>query len=1232
MSSDVTISSFIISLDIVHPNFDILTFSDFLKTNYKKDLIVINATDFIDPTGGRSSRSDARGEKKPKPDNSITIARGIKSKIDAEISKLIDSKKRHIAQQEKAKGKDPKKSKHTSEQQILFGGQIEVVFCIISFPYTPLQLKALEESGIDIGAFIALRSQVITSQLSEAMVHHKSNDKSARATAKRSLIEGADMDSTVNVGVFPPLRWAQLKPNAKTDLVFDSLITGDTHEEAFEVLQKEIGKIIRGRNQFHETFENRVFKFIPPAQLNLNLEKFKYFLKMSPGNIYDAIYYYIFNNGQNDPPPVISTTTPADPYNNMFKNLLKDISRQFVANPKRDDDEDFTNPIVTYPSIPSIFDTVYSLINWEPIEDRGLAERAVFKFYQDQDQYYCAAGHHLETLAVKANKQYMLGLPSAFYDWQNWCYFKEHVDCMDFLEEAIQNSLIVTSTLEESVGILWILTMAPVSKQIGFTKKELYCPMVIDGISEWLENVFEQKEVQEKKSRVSEKIADQIRHNKINSILPPIQQRLSNEKDPIYLLPCSHSENISLSTPYLFIKGLKVVVNRDIYYSQPSFVVNTYFNQDLSATTDCKTTNVYDGELKMMFGPSNEMTVFMDNYSIRMTEEKVVLSMINKPNILINNKGEIVFNYENTKYVVTPQGTIGKQTEDGWLWTEKNGMTYVYKNGQKLVCNNDRIQEIYNYYTKIKKYVRRDNLDVEEHDDGTIVVTFSTDFILRFSKNQNYYQLPGFPDITVKNEGFSFSVQGINFSASKNSFTGCSEKFTATLNQGSVNIKCGETVENIANDVVQAKCGDEILYTSSEGLERFGFVPSPEEPVNKKLEVVSTLWGNIVPFKDVQNDQRLLDLHKMFCPRFFAVRPDFSATEFIHKSQIPLGEENNFRVYEEEEKISADLSLDVVSLHKKDKIPLFFYKTNIPDKQARFGILKTLTIPKPKPQKPSSSRKPKKNEVIEDPADILDSAETERMIFTENRKRMSTLMEQIITQREERFLLEINPPEPEPEEPLPQPPETPSPAILIAQMQKFTEKPSKSDKFDFWSSPEALYAKPEDPNKIKPRVQEPRMHMHDLVTPEIKPDIDEPPKIEQTSPKTPEKVKMAAPLPRTSPSTPQTSTRMYRTEVSRPQTASGSHSADFMTMHIGDTGLQIVKIQNTSNEQMKYSFSQPTHPDITILTVPGVLAAGLTLTIKIRFTARKVEKVRASFTVQTNQGNIPIICSATVLQ
>ena len=245
--SEVTISSFVITLDIIHPSIDLSILQEFIKNNYKKDFIFLNATDFVDSNGGRSSRNDGRNEKKEKRDPSGSISRGIKSKIDSELAKLLESKKRHIAQQEKNKSKDPSKQKHkqATDSPALYDNQTEVVFCITSFPYTPHQNRKLLDSGVDIGAFIALKPiNGFDSSTTEKFMR-ASGDKSARTIAKRQLIDGSDMDSSLNPGVFPPLRWAQLKPRSKPSTLFTAVEVGETVEELWQTLEKEIGRIIR---------------------------------------------------------------------------------------------------------------------------------------------------------------------------------------------------------------------------------------------------------------------------------------------------------------------------------------------------------------------------------------------------------------------------------------------------------------------------------------------------------------------------------------------------------------------------------------------------------------------------------------------------------------------------------------------------------------------------------------------------------------------------------------------------------------------------------------------------------------------------------------------------------------------------------------------------------------------------------------------------------------------------
>ena len=1230
---DVTVSTFIVSLDVIHPTLDIATLQDYVKNNFKKDFIFLNATDYVDSSGGRSSRTDSRSEKRPKNDYSSGISKGLKNKMDSEISKLIEAKKRHLAQQEKQKAKESKRgtSKAAPETPILYDGQVEAVFCILNYPYTSLQLKRLYEGGVDLGAFITLKTTGNLDAIAD-QVKNKTFEKSARTIAKRQLIEGSDMDSTLNPGVYPPLRWGQLKENAAPTTVFSTVDIGDTVEEMWLSLEKEIGTIIRCRNKFKETFKERVFHSLPYANDRIDYTELNKFLQHYPGDVYPAIMYMLLEGGGIKEPVEVPPPTLKDQYENLFADGLKMLDRSvsFNKNAKLARDESEIDFELTIPSLPSIYDVLYKLIKWEPNLELCYASRAVMNFYTDPLQFYCAAGHQFDVMVAQANKKFNLGLPTSFYDWQKWGQYKEYENCMDELEKAVESANYVSTYLEEAPGILWVLTMTPISKLVGFTVKTHYMPQMIDGVDQWYKYIFDKPvEIEKKSSRSKETTADIIRRGKMKSLLTPIETRLDAEQHDIYRLPIEYSDTVSLITPYLFIDGFRADVDRTIYARYPSFNVTAHYKNGLKVTTNGSDTNIMSKHCRIQMDEEHDITIFQENSSIYYAYGKLMLKISNDRDYLITEDGQLIFvDLDNVKTIIGKNGLIGRLINNKWEWTSNKGQTYT-KTENKLECNKEKVLPTTDYYTKITKYVRNDLFNLEEYDDGTIILRIDEEFVIRFSDNTTNFQIPNFPNITVKKQTFSFQIGDISFNLGDKNINIASQEFTATKSGETLSLTSDQTISNFTPKAVQFRSGDEILFTAPNCVERFGTIQPPDMKPNKKLEVVTSLWGNIIPLKDIQTEARLLDLHKLFCPRFFAIRSGLIATEFIHDSQLPV----STKTMKEASDTLRETTVDIVSFHKDGEKPDLYIKQSMPDKLSRINILKTLQVPK-HPPKPKSARS-RKNEKVESQEEVFEEANRLRAVFEQRKQRTHEIAQSLAEDNEKDYQLEVHPP-PIPPEPIPPPAVfTPPPSVLIAQAQKYAKKANKGEILSYWDSPEAAFAMPESPNTIVQKPVSPRNAMHDLVTPDDDSKGNPPEDVdEDLKMKTRESISLArAILTPSSLSPPLTAARMYRTEVMKPALyyPDRKYVADFKTLHIGDTALQYVKVQNTSKQQMNYSFSQPSNPNITILTPPGVIASGLTLNIKVKFVAKKAEKLRASFNIQTNHGTIPVACNAQVV-
>ena len=61
--SEVTITPFLLSLDVVQSSIDFGALCEYMKTNYKKEVVILNGLDFVD-SGGRLSKNETKGDKK----------------------------------------------------------------------------------------------------------------------------------------------------------------------------------------------------------------------------------------------------------------------------------------------------------------------------------------------------------------------------------------------------------------------------------------------------------------------------------------------------------------------------------------------------------------------------------------------------------------------------------------------------------------------------------------------------------------------------------------------------------------------------------------------------------------------------------------------------------------------------------------------------------------------------------------------------------------------------------------------------------------------------------------------------------------------------------------------------------------------------------------------------------------------------------------------------------------
>jgi hypothetical protein len=85
---------------------------------------------------------------------------------------------------------------------------------------------------------------------------------------------------------------------------------------------------------------------------------------------------------------------------------------------------------------------------------------------------------------------------------------------------------------------------------------------------------------------------------------------------------------------------------------------------------------------------------------------------------------------------------------------------------------------------------------------------------------------------------------------------------------------------------LETKGGDLRLISNSKGVESLGTI-YVQTNVKEKVETIETTFGTILTNKEVNAEPVLLNLHKLFRPRFFGIRSNMSVVEFLRHDILP---------------------------------------------------------------------------------------------------------------------------------------------------------------------------------------------------------------------------------------------------------------------------------------------------------------------------------------------------------
>lgn len=842
MSQDVSVNPMIAVIDVVQNAVDYGQLTDYLKTSFKKEVLFLNAQDFTDAgsrvtktenksstksksTSGGLTSSNSYYEKKNMINDPQTqaIVKGIKAKIDADLVKVLDAKKKTYASFEKEKLKALSKSaKNSSNEEkanslkskatidfdelkmsLPFEGKIDILYLIVNFPYLPRQLARLIEGGVDLNVFLTIvpkdfeeSSNNMDSQRSSANVNSEieniqKNEKIPISIQgnKKSVILGQELDSLQNPNMYPPLRWMSIRETAPTHVVFEKVFAGDSVESTFKNIEEKLILITKARESYNEYFKEKSIIELPIVNPNHNdnqMNNFIEFLAERQGDFINALYYELkshdFHTIRPPPPPPI-----ADQFASIFNEAMNTLERRVVfLEPRELNISDFS---FEYP--PLIHSLIYKLINWSVKKEDAGACQALSSFLNSPQNFYAYAGSKFDSIVQSMNKKHQLSLPLSFFDWSQWNYAAEYLQLGEALVDGIRNSDIIETSFDRSIGILWVLAIQPVPKTIGQFQSRYFMPQTIEGISEYIDNLFDSSDradggsktaPPEKKSRNSPSPAQIIKDALDMSILLPNLQQRMNENDSYYRMPIKVSNSINFNAPYYFDSGLKVNIKREVVNEKMTFNYTANFKQffDVFANKRSVTVQTFEG-IRVMFEKPFAVTILFNEQSIRYNSESITIKSTGEFPIMITKNGAFIMNdKDGVKTIVHPNGTITRNVqieveennekpptseapsarhdhklstrslsgslttalnnltnttgkEMMWRSIDKDGNSYLHSPDGKMTKEDLKHGETVDLSTMMRNMIRPDNIEYYIKKDGTRKIIFGLDFSIEQS-------------------------------------------------------------------------------------------------------------------------------------------------------------------------------------------------------------------------------------------------------------------------------------------------------------------------------------------------------------------------------------------------------------------------------------------------------------------------------------------------------------------
>jgi hypothetical protein len=371
----------------------------------------------------------------------------------------------------------------------------------------------------------------------------------------------------------------------------------------------------------------------------------------------------------------------------------------------------------------------------------------------------------------------------------------------------------------------------------------------------------------------------------------------------------------------------------------------------------------------------------------------------------------------------------------------------------------------------------------------------------------------------------------------------------------------------------------------------------------KKVEMIETSFGKIVANKEVLAEPTLLSLHRVFPPRFFAIRSDFSAVEFVRRDVLPEMVEKKTVVEH-----SSQRSVALVTRHLPGEVPTIYFEYEGLTKPARSTLLKTLHIPKAK-AKPAKGAAPPSPAAA---ADAIAAFLTETSVFAEQ-------MNDVLEHNQQQYADELRPPDRPPPENIKVPPHTPAPRMQLMRYNREQPNVETAEALNYWESHEADFGYPLTTRRMAPRPVSSRRYLHD------------PPRWFKRYAEADADDEESETFALTEPTVPMRICECESPRRALPGLVISPEEISFGNVPGDKSVSTALVVANTGERPIHYSFAQIECPVVKLRSIPGVVFPGLKVTIHLEVEKAGPQAVKTALKILTNRGfEIVIPISGTI--